>query len=70
MTTAEGEVTHTPIYVGIRMLEGAGFVNAAVPAPTPLVGYMLLQALGFKVDLVNERIEGRGDGEIGPPIML
>ena len=70
MTTAEGEVTHTPIYVGIRMLEGTGFVNAAVPAPTPLVGYMLLQALGFKVDLVNERIEKRPDDEIGPPIML
>ena len=67
MTTGEGEVTHTPIYVGIRMLEGTGFVDAAVPAPTPLVGYMLLQALGFKVDLMNERIERRGDGEVGPP---
>ena len=70
MTTAEGEVTHTPIYVGIRMLEGAGFVNGAVPAAVLLVGYKLLQALGFKVDLVNERIERRGDGEIGPPFLL
>ena len=70
MTTAEGEVTHTPIYVGIRMLEGAGFLNGAVPAAVLLVGYKLLQALGFKVDLVNERIERRGDGEIGPPFLL
>ena len=70
MTTAEGEVTHTPIYVGIRMLEGAGFVNGAVPAAVLLVGYKLLQALGFKVDLVNARIERRSDGEIGPPFLL
>ena len=70
MTTAEGEVTHTPIYVGIRMLEGTGFVNGAVPAAVLLVGYKLLQALGLKVDLVNARIERRGDGEIGPPFLL
>ena len=63
-------VIETPIYVAIGMLEGTGFVDAAVPAPTPMVGYMLLQALGFKVDLVNERIEKRPDDEFGPPIML
>ena len=63
-------VIETPIYVGVGMLEGTGFVNGAVPAPMPMVGYRLLQDLGFNVDLVNERIEKRPDGEFGPPIML
>lgn len=52
------------------MLEGTGFVNGAAPAAVPLVGCMLLQGLGFKVDLVNERIEQRPDDEIGPPFLL
>ena len=43
-------VIRTPMYIAVGMLEGTGFVDAAVPAPIPLVGYMLLQALGFKVD--------------------
>ena len=62
-------VIRTPMYIAVGMLEGTGFVDAAVPAPTPLVGYMLLQTLGFKVDLVNERIEKRPDDEIGPPFL-
>ena len=66
---ADGSVNHTPVYVAIGMLEGTGFVNGAVPAAVPLVGYKLLQDLGFKVDLVNERIEPRPDGEIGPPFL-
>ena len=70
LLTADGRVNHTPIYVGIGMLEGTGFVNGVVPAAVPLVGYKLLQDLGFKVDLANERIEPRPDGEIGPPFLL
>ena len=70
LVTADGTVNHTPIYIAIGMLEGAGFVNGAVPAAVPLVGYKLLQDLGFKVDLVNERIEKRPDDEIGPPFLL
>ena len=70
LLTADGKVVRTPIYVGIGMLEGTGFVNGVVPAAVPLVGYKLLQDLGFKVDLVNERIERRSDGEIGPPLLL
>ena len=58
------------IYIGVGMLEGAGFVNGVVPATTPMVGSRLLQALGFKVDLVNERIEKRPADEIGPPFLL
>ena len=67
---ADGAAKPTPIYIAVGMLEGAGFVNGAVPAAVPLVGYKLLQDLGFKVDLVNERIEKRPDGEIGPPFLL
>ena len=63
---ADGAVSRTPIYIAVGMLEGTGFVNGAVP----LVGYKLLQDLGFKVDLVNERIEPRPAGEIGPPFLL
>ena len=70
LMTADGRVVSTPIYVGIGMLEGTGFVNGVVPAAVPLVGYKLLQDLGFKVDLVNERIEPRPEGEIGPPFLL
>ena len=70
LMAADGEVMRTPIYVGIGMLEGMGFVNGVVPAAVPLVGYKLLQDLGFKVDLVNERIEPRPDGEIAPPFLL
>lgn len=67
---ADGSVSHTPVYIAVGMLAGTGFVNGAVPAAVPLVGYKLLQDLGFKVDLVNERIEQRPEGEIGPPFLL
>ena len=63
-------MVRSPIYVAVGMLEGTGFVNGAVPAAAPLVGYKLLQDLGFKVGLVNERIEPRRDDEIGPPFLL
>ena len=67
---ADGTVNRTPIYIAVGMLEGTGFVNGAVPTAVPLVGYKMLQDLGFKVDLVNERIEPRPDGEVGPPFLL
>ena len=70
LMTADGTVNHSPIYIAVGMLEGTGFVNGAVPAAVPLVGYKLLQNLGFKVDLVNERIEKRPEDEIGPPFLL
>ena len=69
LMTADGKVLRSPIYVGIGMLEGTGFVNGVVPAAVPLVGYKLLQDLGFKVDLVNERIGPRPDREVGPPFL-
>lgn len=70
LPTADGSAVRSPVYVAVGMLEGTGFVNGAVPAAVPLVGYKLLQDLGFKVDLVNERIEPRPSDEIGPPFLL
>ena len=70
LMTADGTIRQTPIYIAVGMLEGTGFVNGAVPAAVPLVGYRLLQDLGFNVDLVNERIEQRPRDEIGPPFLL
>lgn len=70
LMTADGTVRQSPIYIAVGMLEGTGFVNGAVPAAVPLVGYKLLQDLGFKVDLVGERIEKRPDDEIAPPFLL
>ena len=67
---ADGTISRTPIYIAVGMLEGTGFVNGAAPAAVPLVGYRLLQDLGFKVDLINGRIEPRPDDEIGPPFRL
>ena len=45
------------LYVASGTLEGVAFVDKAVPAPQRLVGYKLLQELGFVVNLVDERIE-------------
>ena len=59
-----------PIYIGIGTLEGAGFANGIVPAELPVVSCRLLQSLGFKVDLLNQRIEKRPANEIGPPFLL
>jgi predicted aspartyl protease len=70
LMTAGGTIRQTPIYIAVGVLEGALFVNGAVPSAVPLVGYKLLQDLGFKVDLVNERIEKRPDDEVGPPFLL
>ena len=70
LMVADGSVSHTPVYIAVGMLEGTGFVNGAVPAAVPLVGCKLLQDLGFKVDLVNERIEQRPEGETGPPFLV
>ena len=70
LTTADGTIRQMPIYVAVGMLEGSGFVNGAVPAAVPLVGYKLLLDLGFKVDLVDERIERRAYGEIRLQFLL
>ena len=61
---------NAPIYIGIGTLEGAGFVNGVVPAELPVVSRRILQSLGFKVDLLRQRIEKRPTHEIGPPFLL
>ena len=49
-------VIRRPFYSAVGMLEDAPFEGRIVPANRPMVGYELLQQLGFVVDLVSERI--------------
>jgi predicted aspartyl protease len=51
-------------------LMGQEFTAILVPAPTPLLGYELLQNLRFKVDPVTHKIEKVPDDEIHPPFQL
>ena len=50
-------------YQATGMLEGLAFEARVVPANRPIVGYELLQELGFVVDLVSERIALRTEWE-------
>ena len=49
---------------------GQEFTAILVPAPTPLLGYELLQNLRFKVNPVTHEIEKVPDEEIHPPFQL
>ena len=51
-------------------LMGQRFRAIMVPAPTPLLGYELLQNLRFKVNPVTHEIEKVPDYEIYPPFQL
>ena len=51
-------------------LMGREFTAILVPAPTPLLGYELLQNLRFKVNPVTHEIEKVPDEEIHPPFQL
>ena len=51
-------------------LMGQEFGAILVPAPTPLLGYELLQNLRFKVNPVTHQIEKVPDDEIHPPFQL
>lgn len=53
------ELIETPFYRATGTLEGVPFQSRIVPARRPMVGYELLQSLGFVVDLGNERIMRR-----------
>ena len=50
------EIIHRHSYRAAGTLEGAPFEARIVPASRPMVGYELLQKLGFVVDLTAERI--------------
>lgn len=54
--TGNGSITRQT-YFATGALEGVAFADTAVPAPRRMVGYKLLQELGFVVNLVDERIE-------------
>ena len=57
-------------YVADGELMGEEFTAILVPAPTPLLGYELLQNLRFKVNPVTHQIEKVPDDEIHPPYQL
>lgn len=50
------DIIRRPFYSATGTLEGVPFADRVVPANRPMVGYELLQRLGFVVDLVSERI--------------
>ena len=51
-------------------IDGRGFVAMAAPAPIPLLGYELLENLGYKVNPVSRSLERIPPDEFGPPFML
>lgn len=55
------EIISRSSYWASGTLEGAPFEARIVPASRPMVGYELLQNLGFVVDLAVERIALRTD---------
>ena len=65
--TTPTDILHLPFYRASGTLEGVAFDARAVPAHRPMVGYELLQRLGFVVDLVSERIVLRTEWEANPP---
>lgn len=66
ITTPTG-ILHLPFYRATGTLEGVPFEARAVAAYRPMVGYELLQRLGFVVDLVSERIVLRTEWQPNPP---
>ena len=65
--TTPTDVLYLPLYRASGTLEGIPFDTHVVPAYRPMVGYELLQRLGFVVDLVRERIVLRTEWEANPP---
>ncbi|MCE2500763.1 MAG: hypothetical protein J4G13_07860 [Dehalococcoidia bacterium] len=55
ITTPNG-VFYLPLYRADGVLEGVPFSTYLVEAYIPIVGYRLLQDLGFVVDVLEERI--------------
>ncbi len=51
-------------------LMGQEFGAILVPAPTPLIGYELLENLRFRVNPVTQQIEKVPEDEVHPPYLL
>ena len=69
LVSATGPV-EVDTYFARGELMGQRFRAILVPAPTPLLGYELLQNLRFKVNTVTHQIEKMPDDEIHPPYQL
>ena len=51
-------------------LMGEEFSALLVPAPTPLIGYELLENLRYRVNPVTQQIERVPEDEVHPPYLL
>ena len=67
--TATGIVEYDT-YIAIGELEEQGFVGTMLHAPIPLIGYEILENLGFKVNPVSEELERVPLDEPHPPYQL
>ncbi len=67
--TANG-VVERQTYWAIGYIDGRGFGCIVSEAPTPLIGYHLLQTMIYIVNPVTETLERAPDEEIGPPYIL
>ena len=67
--TGTGVVRRQTYFATGRVL-GQGFGAMVIEAPTPLVGYELLQNLRFRVNPVTEQLERVPADEIHPPFLL
>ena len=66
--TTPTDILHLPFYRATGTLEGVPFEARVVAAYRSMVGYELLQRLGFVVDLVGERIVLRAEWQPNPPL--
>ncbi len=69
LMTATG-IVEVNTYFADGEFMGEEFGAIMVPAPTPLIGYELLENLRFRVDPVTQRIEKVPEDEVHPPYLL
>jgi predicted aspartyl protease len=69
LLTAEG-IAERQMYVAQGEVEGRGFVAAVIAAPTPLIGYEVLESLRFRVNPITQSLERVPLDEPHPPFLL
>ena len=67
--TATGAI-ELDTYTIIGVVRTRGFSTMVIPAPTPHMGYEMLQSMRFKVNPVSEELEEVPEDEIHPPYLL
>ena len=67
--TATGVVEHAT-YSAHGEVEGKGFSATVTGAPTPIIGYELLESVRLKVNPVTKKLEEVPDSDLSPPYQL